>query len=276
MRERDNVQQALAEQDGYRCNRYRDLIIDDAHTFPHETHAFGAWLSSHIPEWQRRGHSAVWLRLPNRLSHLLPVLFEFSFRAHHTGSNYIQCTLWLRRDTPDRLPAFGTHVARVELVCYDVRRDSCVLVIERYSRFTDDWRLPSGSVEIGEFISGTAVREMREELGLDVKFEGILGIANRILVKFQRSEVAVACLVTPIDPDAPLQIQRDELDDARWVTVTEALQVARRRNAGVLTASWLGKIAAAERNMVRLRASLLSMTRLRDFRGGEGEMMIYN
>ncbi|MFD6756572.1 NUDIX hydrolase [Micromonospora gifhornensis] len=49
-----------------------------------------------------------------------------------------------------------------------------VLLIHR----TDNslWSLPGGVQEIGEDISGTAVRETREETGLEVEVTGLVGI----------------------------------------------------------------------------------------------------
>lgn len=38
------------------------------------------------------------------------------------------------------------------------------------------WSLPGGTQEIGEDISGTAVRETREETGLEVQVTGLVGI----------------------------------------------------------------------------------------------------
>jgi ADP-ribose pyrophosphatase YjhB (NUDIX family) len=39
-----------------------------------------------------------------------------------------------------------------------------------------NWSLPGGTMDLGETLGGTVVRETREETGLDIELTGILGI----------------------------------------------------------------------------------------------------
>ena len=64
-----------------------------------------------------------------------------------------------------------------------------VLLIRR----TDNqlWALPGGAMEFGESVRQTAVREVHEETGLDVKISGLVGIYTdpHHLVEFSDGEV---------------------------------------------------------------------------------------
>lgn len=75
--------------------------------------------------------------------------------------------------------------------CTVVTRNAAgsVLLIRR----TDNqlWALPGGAMEFGESVSQTAVREVREETGLDVEIIGLVGIYTdpHHLVEFSDGEV---------------------------------------------------------------------------------------
>jgi ADP-ribose pyrophosphatase YjhB (NUDIX family) len=72
---------------------------------------------------------------------------------------------------PDAPTARTIVVATSVFVLDDQGR---VLLIRR----TDNglWALPGGTQEVGEYLADTAVRETREETGVDVEVDGIVGI----------------------------------------------------------------------------------------------------
>jgi ADP-ribose pyrophosphatase YjhB (NUDIX family) len=77
-----------------------------------------------------------------------------------------------------------------------------ILLIER----TDNglWTIPGGGMEVGETIAQTAVREVKEETGLDVAVQRLVGIYSdpRHVVEYsdgevrQQFSVCFACAVT--------------------------------------------------------------------------------
>ena len=60
----------------------------------------------------------------------------------------------------------------------------------------DLWALPGGAMEIGESISESVVREVKEETGLDVVIERLVGIYTnpKHVVAFSDGEVATRIL----------------------------------------------------------------------------------
>ncbi len=63
-----------------------------------------------------------------------------------------------------------------------IHRGGKILLIKR--RFEPNkgrWSLPGGLVEKGEKVEEAVLREVREELGIGVTLEGLMGIANEII-----------------------------------------------------------------------------------------------
>jgi ADP-ribose pyrophosphatase YjhB (NUDIX family) len=77
-----------------------------------------------------------------------------------------------------------------------------ILLIER----TDNglWTIPGGGMEVGETIAQTAIREVKEETGVDVEVQRLIGIYSnpRHVVEYSNGEVrqqfsvCFACAVT--------------------------------------------------------------------------------
>ena len=84
------------------------------------------------------------------------------------------------------------------------------------------WSIPGGMVEIGERVSDAAVREAKEETGLDVEIVGLLDVVDKI-VKDEEGRIRFHFVIldyraTPTG--GVLQAASDALD-ARWVIAEE-------------------------------------------------------
>jgi ADP-ribose pyrophosphatase YjhB (NUDIX family) len=79
-----------------------------------------------------------------------------------------------RRDYYDdpAAPAANSLVPAASAVVVD---DDDRIVLQR-RRDNEMWALPGGVMELGESVAGCAIRETREETGLDVEVTGIVGI----------------------------------------------------------------------------------------------------
>lgn len=79
-----------------------------------------------------------------------------------------------RRDYYDdpEAPAANSLVPAASAVVID---DQGRILLHR-RRDNDKWALPGGKMELGESVAGCAIREVKEETGLDVEAVGIVGI----------------------------------------------------------------------------------------------------
>lgn len=112
-------------------------------------------------------------------------------------------------------------------------RDGSVLAVHENGY----WTLPKGGCERGEFFARTAVREAREETGLDVEITG-LAFTSEVRISdgvqhFQRYYEATADgEPEPNDPDG-------EVLDAAFVPVDDVPRLLRYRPIAVPLLEWL-------------------------------------
>lgn len=84
------------------------------------------------------------------------------------------------------------------------------------------WSIPGGLVEIGERASDAAIREAREETGLDVEIEKALGVVDKI-IRDEGSEIKYHFVIIDYlaSPKGGSPAASSDALDARWVKAEE-------------------------------------------------------
>lgn len=73
------------------------------------------------------------------------------------------------------MPRPETPLLTVDVVVELDAHDGKIVLVERRNE-PSGWALPGGFVDIGETVEQAAVREAKEETGLDVQLHGLLGV----------------------------------------------------------------------------------------------------
>jgi 8-oxo-dGTP diphosphatase len=90
------------------------------------------------------------------------------------------------------------------------------LLLVRSTRTREHWAFPGGKSEPGETPEQTAVREVREEVGLDIEVTGAIG---RYVLP---SGYAIACF-SATARGTSLTVDSGEILEAKWFTPEESL-----------------------------------------------------
>ncbi len=93
-----------------------------------------------------------------------------------------------------------------------VEKNKILLVKEGKGPQNGLWGLPKGSVDEGELPQLAVKRELREECGIDVEVQGLVGL-RECLIK-ETPAIFIAYLVNSINP--VIEIDNDEITDYGW------------------------------------------------------------
>ncbi|MFS0688908.1 NUDIX hydrolase [Sporosarcina sp. 179-K 8C2 HS] len=95
-----------------------------------------------------------------------------------------------------------------------------LVVKKTYSGLKGMWSLPAGFVEGDETADQAAIREVKEETGLDCKLEGMVGFRTGILNGDISDNLAIF-LLSPLNEDQLLTPQEKEISEVAWKTPFE-------------------------------------------------------
>jgi ADP-ribose pyrophosphatase YjhB (NUDIX family) len=98
-----------------------------------------------------------------------------------------------------------------------------ILLIRRSDN--DNWALPGGAIDLGESVAQAAIRETKEETGVDCELIGLVGIYTnpRHIILYTsngeaRQEFAIVLTARPTGGDPR---SSDESTEVRWVASSE-------------------------------------------------------
>lgn len=90
----------------------------------------------------------------------------------------------------------------------------------------DNWAVPGGAVDLGESVGQAAIRETKEESGIDVEITGIVGIYSdpKHVILYTsngeaRQEFSIVLTARPLGGEPT---PSDETTEVRWITPSDA------------------------------------------------------
>jgi ADP-ribose pyrophosphatase YjhB (NUDIX family) len=197
-------------------NRYR-AVLPDPHRLPTDPDRFAGRLRRSLEVWGEVGHRSVLLEIPRERAALIPVAVAEGFTFHHSNPDEL---LLLRPLVAEGVyvPSAMHTVGAGGVVIND--RDE-VLVVWEASHLDrpQDYKLPGGFVDPGYHIAAGVEREVREETGVESRFEAVVGVRQWHRNMFGTSNLYFICRLTPLSE--ALHTDDPEIHDVRWMPVAD-------------------------------------------------------
>lgn len=184
---------------------------------PLDSGAFLASLKASISHWRQQGKRGIWLKLPIEFANLVQPAVEEGFWYHHAEPSYLMLVHWLPA-IKHTLPVNATHRVGIGAFVMTDKRE-VLAVQEKTGQFRGSgvWKIPTGVIEQGEDIVTGAIREVKEETGIDAEFVEILAFRQSHRAFFEKSDLFFVCMLRPLSFE--IQIQESEIEAAQWMSI---------------------------------------------------------
>lgn len=98
-----------------------------------------------------------------------------------------------------------------------------LVVKKSYGGLKGAWSIPAGFVDAGETLDAAALREIKEETGIDCQIEGVYGIRSGVIHE-EISDNMIIFFATLRQEQQEIIIQQSELLDACWIHPNDLAQ----------------------------------------------------
>lgn len=200
-------------------NRFGGMFIH-ADGLPESVNEFERLLRDVLAAWKQEAIKVVWLEIPSDKSDFIPVAVALGFQFHHCEENHLLLITPLIENA-FIFPDASHYVAAGAAVISD--ENDLLVVKERYRnpKYSAFYKLPGGLLNEGEHIADAAIREVREETGVETVFEALTCFRHLHHLNFGKSNLYFICRMRPLTHD--ITIDESEIEEAFWMPAEEFL-----------------------------------------------------
>ncbi|KAI5594400.1 hypothetical protein BDE02_03G070500 [Populus trichocarpa] len=201
------------------CDDEYGGVVVDPDRLPVNPDAFAPMLQFSLSHWKMKGKKGIWLKLPLERSELVPVAVKEGFEYHHAERGYVMLTYWIP-EGPCMLPSNATHQVGVGGFVINDKNEVLVVQEKFYApSFADLWKIPTGFILESEEIYTGAVREVKEETGVDTEFVEVIAFRHAHNLDFDKSDLFFVCMLKPLS--AQIKVDNLEIQAAKWMPLVE-------------------------------------------------------
>ena len=104
----------------------------------------------------------------------------------------------------------------IEVVAAIIKKEDKIFITKRsYGEFADMWEFPGGKIELGESREGALIREIKEELELDINN---LEYITTVEYDYPKFHLTMHCFICEICGG---ELMLNAHNDAKWVSLEE-------------------------------------------------------
>ncbi|KAL2489993.1 Nudix hydrolase 8 [Forsythia ovata] len=199
-----------------------DGVVVNPERLPSNPNVFASMLRSSVCHWKIEGKKGIWLKLPVEKCGLVPIAVQEGFQYHHAERSYVMMTYWIP-DGPCLLPSNASHQVGIGGFVIN-ERDEVLVVQEKHCApaLLGLWKIPTGFILESEEIYTGAVREVKEETGIDTEFVEVVAFRHAQNVSFEKSDLFFICMLRPLSTQ--IVVDDLEIQAAKWMPLDEFVE----------------------------------------------------
>eukprot|EP00040_Diaphanoeca_grandis_P024740 m.136355 g.136355 ORF g.136355 m.136355 type:complete len:372 (+) comp29844_c1_seq1:131-1246(+) len=212
-----------------KLDHYGGVIVVDAVDQCASKAEFESKLTSSVACWKSENRKGIWLQLPSHKLEWAQMALDAGFEVHHAEKDHIMLTLWIPADLPNTLPGYTSHTLGVGAVVINDKNE--ILIVQENSgpaskaaSGIEFWKYPTGLVDAGENAMDAAVREVKEETGIDAEIVSFVcmrethsGASSGWMSG--KTNVFLVFLLRPTTSE--ILTQQSEIAMAKWVPIDD-------------------------------------------------------
>ena len=193
-------------------DKYNGFTLDNKKVFL-DTNDFKNNIEELIHTLIKEKRRLLWIPLEIEQASYIPILTKMGFTFHTCEKDKILLVKELMKNSI--IPTASNHTLGVGVVVFNDKKE-VLLVKEKHSNI--GFKLPGGHIDDGELITSAAIREVKEETGIDVAFESIISLGHFFPHQFNQSNLYILCIAKALSFEINIQ-DTHEILECKWIDI---------------------------------------------------------